>query len=116
MLRYAPQKPLMLGVSIDHAYHTQNSTDTVGRDFRSFGVHMHVPKATRTHIHLRKLPDDTVQMLTNMSKAPESQLSAAAKYILSEINTDQAAMPDGDQPNSKTANIRIQVDAAASRD
>jgi hypothetical protein len=67
-------------------------------------------------IHLRKLPDETVQMLTNMSKAPESQLAAAAKYILSEINMDQAAMPDGDQPNSKTASgfnstpLRVAID------
>jgi HEAT repeat protein len=67
-------------------------------------------------IYLKELPTDIIKTLTDLSKDTNSEVADAAGYVLSKINLHQAGTPDADQTNSKTANIRIQVDAAARRD
>jgi len=47
-------------------------------------------------IYLKKLPAETVHMLTNLSKDTNSQNAAAAKYILEKIDMEEAVMPDED--------------------
>jgi hypothetical protein len=45
-------------------------------------------------IYLKKLPAETVHMLTNLSKDTNSQNAEAAKYVLEKINMEQAVTPD----------------------
>ena len=46
-------------------------------------------------IHLKQLPAETVQMLTDLSKDPDSPHAPSAKYILERINMDQPVVSNG---------------------